>query len=107
MNKCEPVVARHKVVVDGLFYRQPPRQFYIRKYNLSLSVIIPCLVSLYDGGARALINYWGLNIPAGGETVKIQLSNCEEKEEGGSSEQIPPDLEQIWNFLRFSSLIST
>ena len=35
---------------------------------------------------QALINDWGLSIPAGGETVKIQLSNCEEKEERGSSE---------------------
>ena len=38
---------------------------------------------------QALINDWGLSIPAGGETVKIQLSNCEEKEEGGSSEHGP------------------
>ena len=50
--------------------------------------VISILLSfmLVEFTEQALINDWGLSIPAGGETVKIQLSNCEEKEERGSSE---------------------
>ena len=94
MNELKPVGGGWWL---GILYRQLPRQFSI---NPGISVIresgsysLPaCLLSLYVGGAntaQALINYWGLNIPAGGETLKIQLSNCEEKAEGGSSEHQP------------------